>query len=160
MVFLIVGIIVFTVIHGSSGYHHHDLAWTFGYLIGYSLLIIAAGMIVIAIHAAVSRSLKFAKWPFVLFTLVYVVLMVSASVTPRFSSANTFHVRVENRSDALLPVVNVFGRGDEIRFDSLDVESSAVAIHHGREIDYSDRNSYSTVLASVGMMEFAGENRL
>jgi hypothetical protein len=143
MVCVILGIIVFTLDHGSGGYHRHDLAWTLGYLIGYSLVIIAIGAVVTAIHAAVARSVEFAKWPFILFTLTYVVLMVSRTITPRLSSSDMFYIRVENRSGTLLPIVHVFGRRDEVRFDSLSAESSAVAIHHGRTIDYSDRNSYS-----------------
>jgi hypothetical protein len=143
LVIVILSTIAVTVVQGASGYEHNDLAWALGYVIGYSLLVIIVGMVGIAIHAAVTRSVDLAKWPFVLFTLTYVVLIVSRSVTPRLSSADAFYVRVENRSTEIVPIVNVFGRRDHVRFDSLSADSSAVGTHHGRKIDYSDRNSYS-----------------
>ena len=149
IVLSVLSVIVVTVLHGISGYDYQDLAWTLGYLIGYSLLIIAAGMIAVGIHAVATRSLKFTKWPFMLFSLMYIVLLVSRDVRPMLSLSNTFHIRVENRSGALLPDVHVFGRGDEVRFENLAAESSAVGIHRGREIDYSDRDSYSNRISVI-----------
>jgi hypothetical protein len=123
---------------------HTTWAWAFAYYFVFSLMAAVLFVALLLIHSISARTLIYLKWPFVLFTLTYLVLKSSRDfVLPRLTGSDTFHVRVFNGSAETIDIVEIFGRGNHVTFEGLRADSIKSAAYRGREINFQAGDPYS-----------------
>lgn len=114
--------------------------WGYAYLLVFSLfaaLMLSTGLL---IHAIGARTLAFVRWPFVLFVLTVLVMNVSERVTDRLNGDDTVPIRLMNESVQPIQAVEIFGRGEGARIDSIPAKSAVVVRYRGREINFKTRD--------------------
>jgi len=141
----ILGLIALLVRAGFAAENPNDsVAWGFGFLFVYAMMAAGLLLVILLVHSVVARTLLYLKWPFVLFTLTYLVLTSSRDlVLPRLTGSDTVRLRVENRTGVTIDKLAIFGRGAHLGFDRLRADSAKVAAFRGRKLNFQAGDPYS-----------------
>jgi hypothetical protein len=131
---------------------------TISYLLAY-VLVLSMGsalllVVVLLVHALEARTLRYLKWPFMLFTLNYLVVTSSRDfVLPRLTGSDTTQVRVVNRTGVPIHIFEIAGRGAHATLDSLPSDSAETTPFRGRAINFQAGDPYSN---RVSIFWYAG----
>ncbi len=101
----ILGLIALLVRAGFDAENPNDsVAWGLGLLFVYAMMAAGLLLVILLVHSVVARTLLYLKWPFVLFTLTYLVLTSSRDlVLPRLTGSDTVRLRVPSYAPELNP---------------------------------------------------------
>ena len=157
-VFGILGLIAMLVRASFSARSPNDaVAWAFAYLFVFAMMV--AGLLVIGllVHAVATRSVHHLKWPFLLFTLTYLVMTTGEDfVLPRLTGSDTVRLRVVNATGERIERVEFYGRGAYRALGGLSADTATVTTFRGREINFQAGDPYSNC---VSFAWYAGGRR-
>lgn len=140
----LVGTLVFWLIAESDGEAAASTAaWICGHILRYSLIVAAALSLWLLAHAIAARTLAFIKWPFVLCVLTVSLLSVNREWTDQLLQHDIVRLHMQNESGGSIVFIDVFGRAETLRVDSISSGSEVVARFRGRDLDRRTRDKPS-----------------
>ena len=120
------------------------ISWLLAYALLVSMMSALLLVVVLLVHALEARTLRYLKWPFMLFTLNYLVVTSSRDfVLPRLTGSDTVQVRVVNRTGVSIDVFEIAGRGAHVMLEHLPNDATQTAAFRGREINFQAGDPYS-----------------
>ena len=118
-------------------------AWVTAYALVFGLMVALVLVVVLLVHAVAAGTTAFLKWPFVLFVLTVLSLSVNEVVYDRLGGRDTVRLHLLNESGGTITWLDVFGRGESVRIDSIPDASRVVVSYRGRKINYRTRDEFS-----------------
>jgi hypothetical protein len=118
-------------------------AWITAYATVFGLMVAFVLVVVLLVHAVKARTVALLEWPFVLFALLFLSASVNQAVYDRLGGRDTVQLRLLNESGGSIMWLDVFGRGESVRIDSIPDASSVVVAYRGRKINYRTRDRFS-----------------
>lgn len=141
---VVLSVIAFWVIEGlGKDTLNSPAAWIVAYATVFGLMVAFVLVVVLLVHAVEARTIAFLKWPFVLFVQTFLSLSVNEVVYDRLGGRDTVQLHLLNESGGSITWLDVFGRGENIRIDSIPDASGVVVAYRGRKVNYRTRDGFS-----------------
>ena len=124
------------------------VAYAFANLFVFAMMTAGLLVLVLLVHAVESRSVRYLKWPFLLFTLTYLVMTTGNDlVLPRLTGSDTVRLRVVNAAGETIEHVEFHGRGAYRALRRLPSGTATVTTFRGREINFQAGDPYSNCVS-------------